>query len=246
MNVVLCDSEKKSRTIYRPKIEAFAKEKNITINILEYKNVHNLYYDFTDGILKADVIIIDINLCGDNCIETVMKLREAEYRNEIIVLTASEEQNDILSGYDIEALYYVIKNKTGDNKLNKLFHKAVNRVSNRTKEVITFSCAGENRTIPIRDILYFEIVHRIVTVHYGTDSKFLFYTPLEQIEETLCGKGFVRNYRSQIVSIRKIKSYTFERIILDNGIELPVGRSHSKDVRDAVKRWLSKKVSSRA
>ncbi len=218
IEIIICDSETEAEMEYRQKVMVLAEQQAIAAEIFEYKNVHNLYYDFTDGILCADIIIIDIKLCGENSIQTVLELREAGYRNEIIVLTASEDESDILSGYDIEALHYLIKNKTGDKKLKKIFYKAVKKIEKRNEELLTFTCAGESRTIPINDILYFEVEHRIVTVHFDDENNFSFYTPLEQIEKTLCGKGFVRNYRSQIVSVRKIKSYSFERIVLDNGV----------------------------
>ena len=93
------------------------------------------------------------------------------------------------------------------------------------------SGAGEFRNIEIRKIRYFMVVKRIVTVFYGDDEEFSFYTSIGKIETRLQDYGFIRLHRSYLVSMSHIRTISFKEVEMDNGDILPVGRSYYADLK---------------
>jgi DNA-binding LytR/AlgR family response regulator len=146
------------------------------------------------------------------------------------------DDSHMLDGYDVEAMYYIVKGQTDEEKLEEIFEKAVRHGKDRDVELLSLSCAGDHRNVPVRDILYFEVKQRIVTVHYFKDqqeAQFEFYSTLSKLDELLYGKGFLRIHASYLVATKFIYKRTQREIELVNGDRLPVGRSYQTKVEQA-------------
>ena len=96
---------------------------------------------------------------------------------------------------------------------------------------MSLSCAGETRNIPLTDILYFEVIRRIITVHYGSEA-FEFYSTMGKLENMLSQKGFVRIHRAFIVGHRHVASIKNNEVVMRDGTRLPVGRTYLKKLRE--------------
>ena len=92
------------------------------------------------------------------------QLRRIGYTNELVFLTKNTEQ--VFNSFEVEPMYYMVKSNTNLEKLESVFMKAVKKQDKRKQEYIALSCAGDNRNIPLDSIYYFEIVCRIIEVHY--------------------------------------------------------------------------------
>ena len=84
------------------------------------------------------------------------------------------------------------------------------------------------------EIRYFEIMQKIVTVYYS-DTSFEFVSTMGKLENLLFAKGFVRISRSYMVSTKYIASFSYDKVIMADGTELPVGRKYYKDLKVAMK-----------
>lgn len=173
---------------------------------------------------KADLIYLDYNMPQFTGMETAMGLRKHNMAADIVFYTVDESH--ATKGYAVDALHYLVEPKIDDLKFEEVFLKAVHRVKKRTEVVISLSCAGERRNIPVEDILYFEVQNRIVTVHYGEKDSFEFYSTLSKLEELLLGKDFLRIHQSYLVSEKRITNKTKQTVEMPNGAVLPVGRSY--------------------
>ena len=100
----------------------------------------------------------------------------------------------------------------------------------REEEILTLTCAGETRSIPLNNIHYFEVVQRIITVHYGGET-FEFYSTMGKLENLLTKKGFARIHRAYIAALRHIASMKNNEVVMRDGTRLPVGRTYSKSLR---------------
>jgi len=229
MKIVICDDNPIETAFYRSELVKLGEENGITLDVITYISGKQMLFELEDQKIPPDIIYLDINMPGINGIETAYALRETGYHGEIIFLTYSHDH--ILDGYDVEALHYVIKEVTPIKKRTEILLKAVKRCSKKKQEVLTFSCAGESRTIAIEDITYFKVDRQIITVFYN-DENFEFYTSLGKLENSLWGKGFLRIHRNCLVSERKIKSMVYGEIELFDGTLLQVGKTYNKVVKE--------------
>lgn len=232
IHIALCDDDLKYLAYSKECLLALAQKQGVHIEISEYTSADKMIFEVEDLPHWPDIIYLDIKMPGTDGVTAAHKLREQGCTSEIIFFTISK--NHIIEGYDVEALHYIIKKEITEDKFEEIFTRAVQKVLNKEQESITFSCAGEIRTIKIKDILHFEVKDHIITVYYGKEN-FEFYTTMDKIEKTLWGRGFVRTHRAYLVAISAVASMASKDITLKDGTLLPLGRAYSAKVRAEIK-----------
>ena len=85
--------------------------------------------------------------------------------------------------------------------------------------------------IPLKEILYFESVKRIVIIT-TFDKEYQFYAKLDDIERELEKKGFIRCHQSYLVNSIFIRKIEKDTVYLVNGKEIRISRTKSKIARE--------------
>lgn len=232
MKIFLCDDNEQALEFYSEKLHELAKIHNQELDLKTFKSGRELLFHFEDVGDIADAVYLDINMPGIDGVETAERLKQAGFSGELIFLTVSE--NHFLPAFDVGAFNYIIKKQTTSKRFETIFLKVVELVENRKKECILVSNGGAHRKIELESIHYFEVRKRIVTVHYE-DQKFQFFTSMDKLENRLVGKGFYRVNRSYLVAVESIKSTTYNSLQMENGDEVPIGRSYQKEVHKYLK-----------
>lgn len=234
LKVAICDDDLSSLQRYSERLESIANEIGVAINISKYANGKELLFDWEDEERRAEVLYLDVRMKGIDGIETAKQLRRMGCMCEIVFLTNSTEH--MLDAFDVEAFHYIVKKQTDDSKFDEIFKRLCEKLEHRKKEYITFSCAGENRNILIDSIRYFQVEVRVITVYYGNNEFFEFYSTIGKVENALCAKGFIRIYRSVLINTAYVKSATPTEVIMLDGTVLPVGRSYWRDLKEELAR----------
>ena len=235
MNIYLCDDNPVDLIKYSNKIAELAAIHKIEVGLFTYKNGYELLFDFEDRKTHIDVIYLEVNMPGINGIEIAEQLRAQDYMGEIIFLTESERH--FLKAFDVGAFNYMIKRQTPEKRFEQIFLKACKSAEKKNSEIILLSGGGEFRNIEIKEIIYFSVDKRIVTVYYGKNETFEFFSSIEKLENQLFNKGFVRSHRAYLVSLSHIKSMTHNDLFLSNGAMLPLGRTRYKQIKETLKSW---------
>lgn len=228
MKIAICDDNPDYLKQYAELVAILAKKHQSEIQINTYTTGAQLLFAQEDFVMQADIIFLDIRMPGIDGVATAHQLREMKLKCEIIFFTHSTE--NMLDAFDVGALHYVIKGQTPVRKIEEIFLKALEKATQKKQETIVLNCAGESRSVPIQQILYFESIRHIITVHYA-DETFEFYSTLGKIENTLFNKGFIRTHRSYLVSIRHTVSVANYLLKLTNGEQLPVGKGNYKNLK---------------
>ncbi|MGI6737565.1 MAG: LytR/AlgR family response regulator transcription factor [Anaerovoracaceae bacterium] len=145
------------------------------------------------------------------------------------------DQSRVFDSFDVQPFHYIIKNTTGWDKFEDILLRAKQRADDRSREMIALSCAGENRSIPLDSILYFEVVQRIIAVHYD-EEVFEFYSTIGKLENLLCRKGFLRVHRAYLVSRAHIAAAKSTELKMDNGDLIPIGRTYARTVKETLQK----------
>ena len=224
MRVILCLPDLKERDFCKKRIGELAKTDciNVTIEIAEPKEMKAAAGRFTD----ADLIYLGF---GPECdgIELAACLRRYESRADIVFFTRNRDR--VFEAFDVSALHYLVDGQTSVSKFDEVFRRAKLRSAQRTQASIVLTCAGEQRKLPVSQIYYFEVINRIVTVHYAGGS-FEFYSTLSKIEDSLAAKGFVRIHRAYLVSQRFIVGVSRSEVTLTDGTKLPIGGRYASNI----------------
>ena len=216
---------------YENRINTLGKKHGLDLSIKSFQNADQLFFYMEDEKAVIDIVFLDIQMPGIDGIEAAVRLRQKGYSGEIIFLT--KQADKAIKGYDVKAYHFIVKSPESDPNFERIFLEAVNHVQNKTAEYITFQGIGESRNIAIRDISYFSVDRRIITVHYGRES-FEFYSSMEKVENVMLEYGFLRAQRSYLVNIDYISDFNAESITMKDGTIITLSRKNSKQIREAI------------
>lgn len=199
--------------------------------------------------LKPEICFLDIQMPQVTGFEL---LNAVEHDPVIIFATAFNEY--ALKAFDADAIDYVLKpfdperilhalekaKKMVDEPIipkEKILEKvqSVDEQSGRTIDRMLIQHKGVMKVIPIETILYFEAQDDYVEV-VTSDSKFLVYRRMDQLEKQLPVSSFFRTHRSFIINmngIQKIESFfgNTYHVFLKTGQKIPLSRNRAKELR---------------
>lgn len=223
MYVMICDDNVEDCSICKRQLTALSRKYQVQLHTQTVHSGEELLFVLEDHPGAVDLVILDYHMAGMSGYETAQQIRALDDKMDIVFF--SVDATKVFQAFDVDAMHYVVKNRTSVEQLEKIFLKAVRRAEKRRSELLLFQCAGEHRSIAVRDIRYFEVRDKVVTVYYAGE-KFAFYTQLSRLEESLADKGFVRIHKSYLVNERYVQQASAARVVLNTGESLPVGRSY--------------------
>lgn len=228
----LCDDNEILLQKHQEDLISIAEQNNVLLNTKLFTSGEQLLFNLEDVPNEADIIFLDIQMDGLDGLETAKRLRDFGCQSEIIFLTSCEEY--VFDSFDVDPLYYVIKGTTSREKFTKIFLRAVELANKKENDFFTCENAGVSKRIPLHEISYLKVSNRTVTVHYldgTTPMEFDFYAKMDQLQEELSSKGFIRCHRSYMVSLKHLDEINKNTLITIEGYEIPLGMTYAKDVK---------------
>lgn len=240
VTIYLCDDNQQIRDKYSIMINRFAYKNRITITLSTFESGEELLFHLYDDPNRADIIFLDILMGELNGIKAAKQLRKLGCNSEIIFITSCEDY--VFEAFDISPVQYLLKNSTSEERFEEILERAVSLTMGKKTEM--FVCESNNirKVIPIKDISYFEIWKRLIKVHYyyqGGES-FMYYGTMEQLEQQMLDKDFVRVHRSYMVNLQYIGKFQRSNLQLRTGEVIPIGVTYMKLVDQAFSDYISR------
>ena len=192
MNIAICDDDKDFRDFLENSLRNYFNEKNILLNIFQFKSGEALLKDE----LLFDLVFLDVEMENINGIETGKELKNRNPRNIIFVITSYNGYLD--DAFKINAFRFLSK-PLDIRRLYKALDDANDLLKN---DIIVFNDinTGEDVRIYTNDIILLEIQGRktkIITVN-GT---YLSKDKITDWKLRLNGISFVCPHSSYIVNL---------------------------------------------
>ncbi len=229
LKVVLCDDNNNSIQRYSELISQISRKNKLDIMLSCYNSGESLLFHYTDAPEQIDILYLDILMNETDGMETARKLRDCGCKAQIVFLTSCDDY--VYEAFDVNAVQYLLKEDTSFEKFEQVFLKAAELAVTKKEELFTFEFNGVTSVIPVNQISYFEIWQRLVTVHYDAGKTAKFYTSMEQLEDKLRGKDFVRTHRSFLVHLPYIAMFRHQDLLLKTGEEVPVGGTYVQSLK---------------
>lgn len=235
MRIVICDDEDSEIKKIRAHISKAIDRCGIPVTFVEYNNPTAMLFamDKDDPSTWPDLVCIDVSMPRVSGVDAVREMRSKGIHIPVVFFGMVAEVKTFLEAFDLRAVSYFITASIDDSRLCRVLMDVKEIIEERRWEAVAFSCAGEIRNIPVRDIEYFEVHGRIITVHYDGKT-FDFYSQLSNIEELMRGRGFVRTHRAYLVAVRAIEEISGRNIQLVRGERIPLSRRYAPSVRGAI------------
>ena len=176
-----------------------------------------------------DVYFLDIDMPKMNGLELARILREQ--REEIPLVFVSAREEYVFQSFEVHPFSFVRK-----SRFKQDMEKAVCDLSRRFCQENQAFCsirdeAGRCYELPLADTLYLEARDKYVNVFVQRGQDFYVRNTLSNIEKMSEPEQFVRIHKSFVVNLRAVYAIKYEKVILDNGKELPLGRGRSEEVK---------------
>ncbi|MCF6462839.1 LytR/AlgR family response regulator transcription factor [Clostridium sp. Cult1] len=205
--------------------------------------------------LKPDLIFLDIQMPKLNGIDVARKIYEGIHRPYIVFVTAYEKY--ALEAFEVNAMDYILKpiceerlekgmkriianigkgEKGYVDRLNTL----IQDIRNKEEDAITRICVHDmGKLIPLdlKEIIYATVEDRN-TVIISTKGKFEINYTLSELCEKLDKSTFFRSHKSFLINLDYIEviepwfNSTFNVILRDTDMKIPVSRSQSKEFKE--------------
>ena len=216
IKVAICDDERQQTEYLRTLVTKWSDDNNIPIETDTFDSAES----FKKTRKNYDILLLDIQMGGQNGVELAKELRETDDKLIIVFITAVSDFID--EGYEVSALHYLLK-PVNENKLYATLDKAYKNITQDKKFLIVNSDNKDCRIL-FDDILYVEAIKHCVEIVTIDGKHYEVRQSIGSIEEQL-DNSFFRCQRSFIVMLKHIKYISKKDVLLDSGITITLSRN---------------------
>ncbi|MDE6760068.1 MAG: LytTR family transcriptional regulator DNA-binding domain-containing protein [Lachnospiraceae bacterium] len=168
----------------------------------------------------VELLFLDIHMKRVDGIKTAEFIRRHGIDVDIIFLSKSGKY--VFEGYTYKAFAYYLKPVSEKMLTRDLLRYLKER--RELPECLNISTKSEEIYIPLNKIIYFKSEKRRITA-YTLTGEMIFYKRLDELEELVKDKGFMRCHQSYMVNRNMIDAIGRKEIIVQ-GIPVPVSRKY--------------------
>jgi len=232
MRIVMCDNNKKEMEAYARIVRLVCEKNDITPEVICYNSSGAMLFNMDDALFAGEVSILILDP-EESSGDVLNAVRESNYNGLILCLSRSTAPECMFKAFEAKVFNYIQKGEEHAQRFVSVLKQALKAAENTSRQSIVVSYNGEYRQIELRDIYYCETTaDHMVTVYYRGGS-FEFPSSLSNLAERLESLGFARVHRSYIAALSCIRSLSYTTLTLNDGSELPVGRSYYPGVKKA-------------
>ncbi len=229
LTIAICDDEKKICDYIENRTTEFLAKNDLEAEVSVFYDGSELLKKCESNAQNFDIIFLDIKMKTLNGVECAKLLRDIGVNSLIVFITSSAEY--VFSGYEVKAFRYILKTDLV-NAFSRVFGECLLELKKLNTSFFTVKTSSSVKNIPLSDILYFESNKRLLNIHTKNEV-ISFYEKLDNVEDELKEKDFIRTHQSYLVNAQKIKSVSKDSALLVNGFSLPVSKSKATKVKDA-------------
>lgn len=229
LKIALVDDNTDFLLLLRKKVHTFFDGKNVLCEVRLFPNPEVFYFDLEEG-FQYDICFLDIEMPQMNGLELARKIREAAQATYLIFITSYLQY--AVEGYEVKAFSYIPKNLL-EEKLEATLLGILGEMQKKVEKYYFVETNSRFERIEYQEIIYvyknnknavFVLIDREVPVRKS----------LQEVYIQLDSSEFLCVERGYIVNIKHIVKLENKEITLRNGKRLQIGRTHMKEVKEAI------------
>lgn len=245
--VAICDNEKSDIETMRLSVEKWmGADEARKVKITEFSESRKLYEVITaseTGCHEYDLFLLDIMMPEISGISLGRLIREKQPAANIIYTTSSTEY--ALEAYGVQAIRYLLK-PIRQEEIASALDTALALCQTNSIHTMLINDSNMAANIVIEDIMYVE--NSVRTLSYvmrgGRVIKSIrrngtFEEAIAPLLELAC---FVQPHKSYFVNMNYVQSLILERVLMENGVEIPITRRRRSEVRSCYLQFIAKGV----
>lgn len=219
MKICICDDELNILD-YIKNILMNVKDQSI---IISFSNVDELQNEIKEN--DIDILFMDIKINDINGIDFINQNKKYLKNTKLIYITGYDEY---IEDTFVTDPIYVLRKPLNEDKIVNAYKKAIDKIKSEDVYIL-FKTAKETIRMKLNDILYIESKGRIIDIHTINGVKSIYYK-LSDIEKEGSNQ-LERIHKSFLVNLNKIKIYKYNKLLLENEVELMISRTYQKSCK---------------
>lgn len=223
ITIGICDDEEIQRKNVKELCECF---------FLEYSEEHE-YIEFSSGeeVLaykgeKLQLLFLDVQMGGIDGLEVLKFVEDVDWIWRVVFVSSHEEA--VWKAFSIKTLAFARK-PIEYQQVTKWIRTAIRE--NRENTVFEFVTMNGREYKTIEEIYYLQ-AEKNYTYLYGKSVKWLINDNLKKWQNAMEQAPVIRIHKSYLVNMLHIQRWELEKVILENKVELPVGRQFAKEAKE--------------
>lgn len=226
MKIVICDDEEIQCTLLKSLIEEYSQIHSMHIEVQEYNDADNLWWDLQDG-LYADLLILDIQMKNMSGIDLAHKMRDHNMFHQIAFVSGIKEY--VFEGYEVNAISYILKPYEKE-QLFKIIDKAIKEIKVQNDFTILES-GKEVFKIYHDDLIGLEALSHDTILHLKlsnntTQKEIVLKKGINEVFDELKISSLLRIHRSFAVNMRNCLRITKTECIAEGNHTFPIARGN--------------------
>ena len=234
MHIAICDDQLTERRQLYAMLETYFVRRSMKISVDVFSSADSFLADFTKD--KFQIVFLDIYMPGLSGIDAARRIRESDQAISLIFTTCSPDH--ALESYAYYAAGYLLKPYT-DEQLAEVLDWCLDHASSAL-QTITISCQHEKMTLPVNEIVFFEIYGRECTVH-ATSHSYTTNRSLNDLEAQLPG-SFLRCHRSFIVNMDYITRLNAMDFTMADKFSVPISNETAAHIKQSYFDYMFRKT----
>ncbi len=232
--IAVCDDEE----VMTRKVAQWIREWNPAAEVHCFSSGEELLEHYRD----YQAVFLDIDMGGINGIETGRRIRKIDKKTKIVYLTA---YRDYAAGaFGVHAFQYLLKpvsKKAVHHVLEEIFSYMEQM---KPSPILDFQTAGGLVCIPADEIYFFEYENRRIRM-VTAEEEYLMSGRIGSVAGRMESFGFSVPHQSFVVNMLHVKNVKNQRIVLDNGMEIPLSQKKQKTWKQELTAYLSSRLENR-
>lgn len=230
-NIAILEDDASAAKSLQYILNTYASKNNVAFNVKVYTNAEMF---LADTKTSYDIAFMDVELPGMNGMDAAFRLRETD--KHVIIIFVTNMAQYAVKGYEVNALYYIIKPINYQNVSFKL-QKALNLLATNAESTLVLRQPNGLARISTRNLVYVEISNHKLMYHTDTGI-FTAYGSLSDVEQELKDYGFFRCNSCYLVNAKYISSVSGLSVILHDGTQLQISHPRKKQFLIDLGTWL--------
>lgn len=213
MKIALCDDSSVDLKIVTDALLEYQEKSQY---LFQY-DAFSSYSEVKDKLNDYDLFILDYQMPEKDGLEFAHELYD-EYKSSktIIFITACPEI--VYDTFDVNTFRFLVKPLDP----GKLFKALDDYFENSTDEKLLIKSNGKKILINLRNVTFFESQGRQILCHFLYGEDVMFYSKISDLTKMLNPGCFFQVHRSFLVRFDKVKSFSNEEILMEDGLRISV------------------------
>lgn len=232
--VAVCDDDQN----VREEVSRIIREWNPEIRVDCFESGESL----AEAYETYHAVFLDIDMKGMNGIETGKWIRGRDKETKLVYLTAYQDY--VAGAFGVHAFQYLLK-PVKKEEIRKVLEDIFSYLHvPEKKPVLDFQTVNGLLCVPVEEIYYFEYISRRVEI-VTADGVYAMTEKIGRVAKRMESYGFSMPHQSFVVNMLHVRNVLSGRILLDNGMEIPLAQKRQKEWKRELITYLSERMGER-